>query len=166
MHRRSQFKQRLGRGRQSSSASWQRNHPSCAPTPTLLPQFQVPFPSFHFSGYQENRNVPSPTGTPWSNLTRADPWLFPKRASPHTGSTAAPSWDPHFSPPTRGHHHSQDIFAQSCVCCWTARPAEGTWLQPASLGICPNFTLATLSPAAAEHSQCLKLALAITRKLL
>lgn len=83
-----------------------------------------------------------------------------------TGSTAAPSWDPHLPPPTRGLHHSQDIFAQSCVCCWTARPAEGTWLQPASLGMWPNFTLATLSPAAAEHSQCLKLVLAITRKLL
>lgn len=36
-----------------------------------------------------------------------------------TGSTAAPSWDPHLPPPTRGPHHSQDIFAHvsSCVCC-------------------------------------------------
>lgn len=100
MHRRSQFKRRLGRGRgrQTSSGSRRRNHPSCAPTPTLLPQFQMSFTSFHFSGYQENRNVSFPTESPWNNLTRADPVLVISQTSisakavsmQSTGSTAAP----------------------------------------------------------------------------
>lgn len=47
------------------------------------------------------------------------------------------------------------ISVSSCMF-FAARPAKGISLQPASLGVCPNFRSAPLSSAAAEHLQCLK----------
>ena len=48
------------------------------------------------------------------------------------------------------------ICMSSYMFCYTVRPAKGISLQPVNLGICPNFTSATLSSAAAEPLQCLK----------
>lgn len=132
-------------------------------TPTSIPDV---FSIFSFQWLSGKQKCPIPYRNSLEQSHQGRPLVISQTSISTHRQHRSPSWDPHLPPPTRGHHHSQDIFAQSCVCCWTARPAEGTWLQPASLGICPNFTLATLSPAAAEHSQCLKLALAITRKLL
>lgn len=55
--------------------------------------------------------------------------------------------------------HSQldiHICLSRCMPCYTTTPAKGILLQPANLGVCPNFRLATLSSAAAEYLQCLK----------
>lgn len=53
--------------------------------------------------------------------------------------------------------HSQlDIHICMSMPCHTTTPAIGILLQPANLGVCPNYRLATLSSAAAECLQCLK----------
>lgn len=49
-----------------------------------------------------------------------------------------------------------DVHISMRMPCYTTMPATGILLQPANLGVCPNFGLTILSSAAAECLQCLK----------